>query len=440
MRLIDLDTLNLVDHCTKQENYCVVSYVWGKMDPCKRLCGRNINKNSFVAFETAASIAKIHEIKWLWIDAVCILQDNDEDKQKEVGQMGKYYSNAKICIAIVDELTNVCSLDDNYVDTVNTIDNSCWIKRGWTLQELLLPKKVVFTSPCMRPDSFTVSALCLRQNILNEANKSKIVKLSNDRRIMDLVENVNSFPVVCWMREMLGRDCKLKEDTMYCLLGLVTTEDVNEVQYDVGLGYAFEVLRRVSLRNGDGSVLGAYMRQEGVYVLSSDNCTNQLQVKYSEEDNSVIIKGAKTVLWSDMQDLTETQNEHITVADIGGTQMRLHKVTERWLQEVTGSRQEYSDFYFLVLSWFDDPFVTICRYGAMITETRHERLYGDAKFVTQTGAQESMCWHVVACSEDSKILFPAIWFNDMMRLCEKSVKYSMEFSKCTVRDVNVFMV
>ncbi|KAK3955246.1 heterokaryon incompatibility protein-domain-containing protein, partial [Pseudoneurospora amorphoporcata] len=38
-------------------------------------------------------------IRHLWVDALCILQDSDEDKAREIGFMGKIYSAATVTLA-----------------------------------------------------------------------------------------------------------------------------------------------------------------------------------------------------------------------------------------------------------------------------------------------------------------------------------------------------
>ena len=38
-------------------------------------------------------------VQYLWIDTVCLVQDNPDDKGKEISRMGDYYSNAFFTIA-----------------------------------------------------------------------------------------------------------------------------------------------------------------------------------------------------------------------------------------------------------------------------------------------------------------------------------------------------
>jgi hypothetical protein len=38
-------------------------------------------------------------IRYLWVDALCIIQDNVTDKSREIERMGKVYKNATVTIA-----------------------------------------------------------------------------------------------------------------------------------------------------------------------------------------------------------------------------------------------------------------------------------------------------------------------------------------------------
>jgi hypothetical protein len=47
----------------------------------------------------AIIVARRLEIQYVWIDALCIIQDNAEDKSQEIAVMGQIFSMATITIA-----------------------------------------------------------------------------------------------------------------------------------------------------------------------------------------------------------------------------------------------------------------------------------------------------------------------------------------------------
>ncbi|KAH8742867.1 hypothetical protein F5882DRAFT_288283, partial [Hyaloscypha sp. PMI_1271] len=79
-RLFNLRTGEVVQTPTKVP-YCALSYVWGQ-EPIS------------TTIATAAEACLELGVEWLWVDQKCILQDNDDDKAKEVPRMAQYYTDA----------------------------------------------------------------------------------------------------------------------------------------------------------------------------------------------------------------------------------------------------------------------------------------------------------------------------------------------------------
>jgi hypothetical protein len=63
--------------------------------------------------------------KYLWIDRICILQKNDQDKKWQISQMGSIYSRCKGVVVFLGGLRRLVGL----------LEETSWIQRGWTLQE-----------------------------------------------------------------------------------------------------------------------------------------------------------------------------------------------------------------------------------------------------------------------------------------------------------------
>lgn len=121
-RLIDVgtqdqDILRLIDtqrECSigsKTPHYLILSYRWGKGNESARTTKRNIQQRKKQmalqdfpkTIQDAIEITRRMGIRYLWVDAVCIIQpDNDrqtKDWLKESAKMANYYSNAYCCIA-----------------------------------------------------------------------------------------------------------------------------------------------------------------------------------------------------------------------------------------------------------------------------------------------------------------------------------------------------
>lgn len=111
-------------------------------------------------------------LRYLWVDALCIMQDDGQDKEREIARMGKYYGGATVTICAASASTasegflskrEACSyaagpirlpLRNKYGDEegdVFVLKEDLDVEeptttRGWTLQESLLSRRIlIFT-------------------------------------------------------------------------------------------------------------------------------------------------------------------------------------------------------------------------------------------------------------------------------------------------------
>ncbi|EJF62075.1 hypothetical protein DICSQDRAFT_169653 [Dichomitus squalens LYAD-421 SS1] len=80
--------------------------------------------------------------EWAWLDTCCIDKTSSAELSEATNSMYAWYEAADICYVY---LFDVCD-EDNPFDKDSHFRKSGWRKRGWTLQELLAPKNVVFLS------------------------------------------------------------------------------------------------------------------------------------------------------------------------------------------------------------------------------------------------------------------------------------------------------
>jgi hypothetical protein len=182
VRAIDVHRMCLVD-LDDGARYVTLSYVWGGV--CQFLLTENTeaiyrrNGSLLTAWDRIPktiqdSIELVREIgeQYLWVDAMCILQDNLEDKKEQIGSMGKIYGNSILTICIC------CGEDANYgipgirpgtrttrqvavvvgnlvlgndVHDSEDLEHMKWDTRGWTLQEKVLSqRKLQIYDNCVR--------------------------------------------------------------------------------------------------------------------------------------------------------------------------------------------------------------------------------------------------------------------------------------------------
>ncbi|KAF8127535.1 hypothetical protein EV363DRAFT_1142767, partial [Boletus edulis] len=132
-----------------------ISHVWDRggeiMIPLEGVSWQSTSfssENRFnVMFEKVCHVIEPLKAEYVWMDAACIDQDRDEEKEEQVPFMGTIYSESAGCVAF-----GTLSPDDQFVPIVSTYDGGrkawvCdWFERVWTFQELQLPKVLLFLS------------------------------------------------------------------------------------------------------------------------------------------------------------------------------------------------------------------------------------------------------------------------------------------------------
>jgi hypothetical protein len=123
----------------------------------------------------AIKVTRMLRLRYLWVDALCIIQDDSEDKRREIAYMGRIYKKSAVAIAAARaESTGQGFLDDwsaddekpavlplmrqsknliestkivntNYFDTIDWPQVWPLDTRAWALQEYLLsPRLLIF--------------------------------------------------------------------------------------------------------------------------------------------------------------------------------------------------------------------------------------------------------------------------------------------------------
>ena len=140
------------------------------------------------------------EIGHLWMDTVWINKHDPAELSAAINSMYRWYKGAEACFAY---------LDDFPTDKVKIFTQSRWFNRGWTLQELIAPKRVIINDRRWRKIG---SKMDLHQQL------EKRTKINTDTLLEPGA--VNHASISERMSWYSGREVTVPEDTAYCLLGL----------------------------------------------------------------------------------------------------------------------------------------------------------------------------------------------------------------------------
>jgi hypothetical protein len=176
LRVIDLEKHCLHTCTTPGIRYAALSYVWGDYIYA-RLDNRTIRTyfdeealapdrvNLPQAIIDAMEVTRAVGLQYLWVDALCIKQDDESEKETQIAQMDKIYANAVVTIVAadgknansplkgvsterqIDQVVSEVRPDVNVLIPVPTGKSLApWETRAWTLQEKLLSNRLIVFS------------------------------------------------------------------------------------------------------------------------------------------------------------------------------------------------------------------------------------------------------------------------------------------------------
>ncbi|KAF4506872.1 hypothetical protein G6O67_006910 [Ophiocordyceps sinensis] len=168
LRLVDSVERRLVP-AKPTDRYAALSYVWGVATPrngpqaAAQLLSANLDAFQQSLPDTdiprtildAIWLAKKLGIRYIWVDRLCIVQDDEHDRTEHMHHMAFVFANAHLTIVAAhgDANTGLLSLDprrpprgarEGAKDHNHLLMASRWNTRAWTLQELLYSRRAVF--------------------------------------------------------------------------------------------------------------------------------------------------------------------------------------------------------------------------------------------------------------------------------------------------------
>ncbi|RMZ80134.1 hypothetical protein DV736_g6675, partial [Chaetothyriales sp. CBS 134916] len=221
MRLLNVDNLDFAEF--RDDNrppYVIASHRWVDgseatfKDWRKK---RNADSIGYKKVEAFAGYIRKHmpSIQWLWIDTCNINKDSAAELSEAINSMYQWYHGAELCLAY---LSDVETTDDR-----SSFEMSGWFKRGWTLQELLAPRTVVFVTKSWQVIGYKGRSACGNCRLSMGPNLGK--EIAKTTRIPEQVlhdyETSLGLSVDDKLKWMEGRTTTRPEDMSYALYGIL---------------------------------------------------------------------------------------------------------------------------------------------------------------------------------------------------------------------------
>ncbi|KAK6849233.1 hypothetical protein PG995_013066 [Apiospora arundinis] len=248
MRLINTKTY-LLESIYTQVPYAILSHTWGPEEisfqewevvhdsgaiqgQCphtQKMSRPNVTrKKGYEKVIGACQQAARDGIKYLWCDTNCIDKTSSAELSEAINSMFAWYRDSKICYALLTDVklpttTSLRGYKSNVkgwfarqedrkrlrVEVWDSFQDSRWWTRGWTLQELLAPKNLVFFASDWSP-------------LESKRNLSKFIPIftSIHPKALQDASSIPKFSIAQRMSWAADRRTTVPEDMAYCLLGI----------------------------------------------------------------------------------------------------------------------------------------------------------------------------------------------------------------------------
>ncbi|KAI5364808.1 putative heterokaryon incompatibility [Septoria linicola] len=235
--------LNLIEAWDDRiPKYAILSHTWSE-DASEEVLFRDIEngkpsqKAAYQKVVGALQQAREDGHHYIWIDTCCIDKSSSAELSEAINSMYAYYGAAEICYVF---LADIAELQQD-------LTASRWWERGWTLQELLAPAKLVFFTNRWT----SIGSRDALSQLIHETTGIEQRCLVDADRIV-----VHDASIARRMSWAARRRTSRSEDIAYCLLGLF---NVNmPLLYGEGGTKAFLRLQEEIMQASDDHTLFAW--------------------------------------------------------------------------------------------------------------------------------------------------------------------------------------
>ncbi|KAJ9614401.1 hypothetical protein H2200_002537 [Cladophialophora chaetospira] len=230
MWLLDTSSLRLKYFTAASKiKYAILSHTWDDeeitfQDITRIETGdvRRTTSSGFRKIKHACKIAKSQNLGWCWIDTCCIDKSSSAELSEAINSMFAWYKGSTVCYVYLNDfepsqLMEACPSNATLPSAhIQSQFYKCrWFFRGWTLQELIAPRRVEFYNKYWQHLGDKSSEV-LRQLLF------PMTRI--DPEILEDSSLLPRLPAARKMSWASQRVTTREEDTAYCLMGIF---DVN---------------------------------------------------------------------------------------------------------------------------------------------------------------------------------------------------------------------
>lgn len=219
----------------KVPQYAILSHTWGDeevtFEDLTNGTGEGKKGNEKIRF--CMQQAAADNLQYSWVDTCCINKKDFTELQHAINSFFCWYRDAANCYVFLSDVSATKRKADSEASQFpweHAFRKSRWFTRGWTLQELLAPRKLSFFS---KEGSILGDAHKLR-SLVHSITQLPIAVLAGAS-----LERVSTDERLCWTEH---RTTTRDEDKAYSLLGILGV--FMPLIYGEGKENAFRRLRK----------------------------------------------------------------------------------------------------------------------------------------------------------------------------------------------------
>jgi Heterokaryon incompatibility protein (HET) len=270
MRLIHAGTAQLQefsDHAIPP--YAILSHTWeeGEVSFKDMLRPTVAQKRpGYTKIRYACKQALLDGLDHVWVDTCCIDKSSSSELSEAINSMFKWYAGSNECYAFLADVESPDPVDLN--NARERLEPARWFCRGWTLQELIAPRTVVFYGKDWKRIG-TKRDLCADLSLITRVDESllrgqyrknrQILEFNEDPWHNRMILDLQQFSIATRMSWASNRVTTRPEDKAYCLMGIFNVH--MPLLYGEGEG-AFRRLQEEIMRGSDDHSIFAWWPQQ----------------------------------------------------------------------------------------------------------------------------------------------------------------------------------
>ncbi|KAJ3579024.1 hypothetical protein NPX13_g1544 [Xylaria arbuscula] len=215
MHLINTQTLELREfQGASIPRYAILSHTWEQDEEVsyqewqRRETDESIRtKSGFKKITNACRRAQGDSLEWLWVDTSCIDKTSSAELTEAINSMYGWYRESVVCYAYLCDVPAFAGSDKR--QSMKRLRKSRWWTRGWTLQELLAPRRLLLFSrgwEMISDREFFVDEISDITGVMRDCLRGSATTLS-----------ASAAQKMSWLSK---RQTTRVEDMAYCMLGL----------------------------------------------------------------------------------------------------------------------------------------------------------------------------------------------------------------------------